>query len=158
MYFNSKLIAVAAAATTMASLFNVGTAFAADAPPAADSPAVSVSSLGALNLGGYGVVDPTGEALAEFLGLDVDTLSSELASGSTLAQIAEAQGIPTQDLRDFLHAEVFGVVLGDLYDGTLSDIDAWMLLSRQFAALDSIVGTVTDVFLVTPPVTPAATT
>ncbi|MGE3074148.1 MAG: hypothetical protein AB7N24_12920 [Dehalococcoidia bacterium] len=158
MYFNSKLIAVAAAATTLASLFSAGTAFAAEDAPAADSPLVSVSSLGALNLGDYGVVDPSGEALAEFLGLDVDSLSSELASGSTLAQIAEAQGIPTQDLRDFLHAEVFGVVLGDLYSGTISDIDAWMLLSRQFAALDAIVGTVTDAFVVAPPVSSDATT
>lgn len=46
--------------------------------------------------------------ISELLGLDADTLRTELQDGATLAEIAEANGVSSDDLVDALVAEAMG--------------------------------------------------
>ena len=68
------------------------------------------------------------DGLAEALGLTPDQLSTELASGKTLAQIAETQGVSQEQMADTLEASVRAGLDQAVADGTLTQEQAdWML-------------------------------
>ncbi len=63
-------------------------------------------------------------AIAEVLGMTADELTEALSSGSTLAEIAEAQGVDVQNLVDFLVAQANEKIDEAVADGRLTDEEA----------------------------------
>jgi hypothetical protein len=69
--------------------------------------------------------------LAETLGLTPDELNAELASGKTLAQIAEAQGVGQEQLAAALETSVKAGLDKAVADGVLTQAQADQMLSQM---------------------------
>jgi len=69
--------------------------------------------------------------LAEALGLTPEELNAELASGKTLAQIAEAQGVSQEQLASALESSVKAGLDKAVADGVLTQAQADQMLSHM---------------------------
>lgn len=69
--------------------------------------------------------------LAEALGLTPEELNAQLASGQTLAQIAEAQGVSQEELAAALEASVKAGLEQAVADGVLTQAQADQMLSQM---------------------------
>jgi hypothetical protein len=67
---------------------------------------------------------PGSEALTELLGIDAETLHTQLHDGSTLAEIAQAQGVEVQQVIDTLVAEATERINGAVADGRIDQAEA----------------------------------
>src|SRR5262249_26781471 len=77
------------------------------------------------------------EVLANLLGIDVDTLRSDLRDGKTIAQIASDQGVDVQTVIDSLVSEVKSHLDLSVQNGRLTQDEA-------DAQLDKITQRITD--------------
>jgi polyhydroxyalkanoate synthesis regulator phasin len=95
--------------TELQNLVDDGTITAAQADAVAADLAASLPEHGPRGPGGpggrHGHPGFDGEVLAGLLGIDVETLRSDLRSGQTVAEIAAAQGVDVQTVIDSLVAE-----------------------------------------------------
>jgi hypothetical protein len=95
--------------TELQNLVDDGTITAAQADAVAADLAASLPEHGPWGAGGTGGRHRhpgfDGEVLAGLLGIDVETLRSDLRSGQTVAEIAAAQGVDLQTVIDSLVAE-----------------------------------------------------
>ena len=64
------------------------------------------------------------EVVTELLGIDAETLRGELAAGSTLAEVAEANGVSTDDLVAALVDEAEAHLAEHVADGSLTEDEA----------------------------------
>jgi len=85
--------------------------------------------------GGPGMGDPA--ALATFLGVDAQTLQSDLQSGTTLAQEAEAHGKTRDELEAFLTSEFDSHVDADVAAGRMTAQQAADAKQHFASELDS---------------------
>jgi len=89
--------------------------------------------------GGPGLCGVAGEELADFLGTDVATLREELASGMTLAEVAEAHGKSRDELKAFL-TEQFQEKLDEaVAAGRLTEEEAQEKLDTFTSNLDTLI-------------------
>jgi predicted DNA-binding protein YlxM (UPF0122 family) len=70
------------------------------------------------------------ETIAEVLGLTPEDLTSELESGKTLGEVAEAQGIDTQAIVDAVYAQVAETLEQAVEDGRLTQEQVDGMLER----------------------------
>jgi predicted DNA-binding protein YlxM (UPF0122 family) len=70
------------------------------------------------------------DTVAEVLGLTPEELSSELESGKTLGEVAEAQGVDTQAIVDAVHAQVTEMLKEAVENGRISQEQADRILER----------------------------
>ena len=88
---------------------------------------------------GVGFCGVPGEELATFLGTDVATLREELASGMTLAEVAEAHGKTRDELKTFL-TEQFQEKLDEaVANGRLTEEEAQEKLEAFTSNLDALI-------------------
>lgn len=80
-----------------------------------------------------------GEELAAFLGIDVPTLRSELRSGKSLAQIAEAHGKSRDELKAFLTDQMQARLDQAVANGRLTQEEADARLQRYMENLDALI-------------------
>ena len=64
------------------------------------------------------------EVVTDLLGIDAETLRGELAAGSTLAEVAEANGVSTDDLVAALVDEAEAHLAEHVADGSLTEDEA----------------------------------
>ena len=67
---------------------------------------------------------PHSEVVTELLGIDAETLRGELAAGSTLAEVAEANGVSADDLVAALVAEAEAHITEHVEEGSLTEEEA----------------------------------
>lgn len=77
-------------------------------------------------VGGHGPrgQGPHSEVVTELLGIDAETLRGELAAGSTLAEVAEANGVSADDLLAALVAEAEAHITEHVEEGSLTEEEA----------------------------------
>lgn len=81
------------------------------------------------------------DAIAEALGMDAETLATELRDGSSLADIAEAQGVDIQAVIDILVADLDEHLAGAVEDGRITQEEAD---DRRADAVERITESVND--------------
>ncbi|GBD24246.1 hypothetical protein HRbin29_01921 [bacterium HR29] len=91
---------------------------------------------------GPGLCGTSLEELATFLGTDVATLRSEIQSGKSLAQIAEAHGKSRDELKTFLTDQVKAKLDEAVANGRITQEEADAKLESFTANLDSIIDAV----------------
>jgi len=90
-------------------------------------------------LGGHGAPKFATESLAKVLGLSLDDLNTQLKSGKTLAQIADAQKVEIQKVKDQLLADYTAKEQAEVAEGkhTQAEVDA--KIAEFTTRLDDIV-------------------
>jgi polyhydroxyalkanoate synthesis regulator phasin len=106
------------------SLVDDGTITAAQADAVAEHLAASMPRGGGGGHGRHGGFGDGGQVVAEALGIDVDTLRTELRSGKTIAAIAGEQGVDVQLVIDALVAEATEHIDQAVTDGRLTQEEA----------------------------------
>ncbi len=81
--------------------------------------------------GHHGDCGARGEAVAELLGIEAEDLRAQLEAGSTLAEIAEANGVDPDDLVDQLVADVTERLDEKVADGRLTEDEAAEKLAEK---------------------------
>lgn len=71
------------------------------------------------------------EAVAEALGMDVDSLKAELEAGSTLAEVAEANGVDPNELVELMVADATERIDEKLAEGDLTEEEAAEKLANK---------------------------
>lgn len=79
------------------------------------------------------------DAAATALGLDVDALRTQLADGSTLAEVATAQGIDVQVVIDAIVAESSAHLAEEVTEGDLTQAEADQLLADLTTSVTTLV-------------------
>jgi predicted DNA-binding protein YlxM (UPF0122 family) len=79
---------------------------------------------------GWGDAQEILETVAEVLGLTPEDLTSELQSGKTLGEVAEAEGVDTQAIVDAVYAQVAETLQQAVEDGRLTQEQADQILER----------------------------
>jgi hypothetical protein len=114
--------------TELQNLVDDGTITAAQADAVAADLAASLPEHGPWRPGGpgggHGHPGFDGEVLAGLLGIDVETLRSDLRSGQTVAEIAAAQGVDVQTVIDSLVAEAKAHLKLSVESGRLTQDEA----------------------------------
>jgi transcriptional regulator with XRE-family HTH domain len=128
-----KKVAIGLAIAALLAAVGVGAVLAQESTPTAETPAGMPVGPGE-GPGGHGRPggpggqrDPHGEHLdiiAEVLGMTPDELREALASGQTIAELAEAQGVPLQDVADALVAAETERLQQAVEDGRLTQEEA----------------------------------
>jgi transposase-like protein len=70
------------------------------------------------------------DAIAEALGLSPEGLFTELHSGKSMAEVAEAQGVDTETLQDAVHAARDAAIQQAVEDGTITQEQADQMRDR----------------------------
>lgn len=88
--------------------------------------------------GGFGFVRPGADlnGIATFLGIDIKTLKSELASGETPAQVAGAHGKTRDDLKTFLTTQLSTRLAAAVSSGKLTQAQADAETQKFSTAVD----------------------
>jgi len=98
---------------------------------------------GGFTPGGMGAglfVGGASEELAEFLGISLEQLESELGEeGATPASVAEAHGRSRDELKAFYTEQVQVQVVEAVVDGTISPDDADAMIERLTSSIDDII-------------------
>ncbi len=92
--------------------------------------------------GGRGSMAPSFKAdggLAEFLGVDAETLRTEMTAGSTLAQVAEAHGKSRDELEAFLSSEMDERLAEAVSNGKLTQEQADDMKASYAENLDAMI-------------------
>ncbi|MGO1511152.1 MAG: hypothetical protein ACTHYM_09050 [Actinomycetaceae bacterium] len=76
---------------------------------------------------------------ATALGLETDDLSEMLAHGSTLGEVAQAQGVDSSELVDALLADIETLLDDEVADGALSQDEADARISEIADHVDTLV-------------------
>jgi 3-hydroxyacyl-CoA dehydrogenase len=129
----AKKIAIGLAIAALLAAVGVGVVLAQESTPTAETPAEMSVGQGE-GPGGHGGPGgrggqrgPHGEHLdvvAEVLGMTTDEVREALASGQTIAELAEAQGVPLQDVADALVAAEAERLQQAVEDGRLTQEEA----------------------------------
>lgn len=91
----------------------------------------------AFAFGGAGGVDS--EDIAGFLGITEDELGDALADGSTLGDVAEANGKTTDELKQFITDSITDAVNSAVADGALTQAQADRTLEKLDEHIDGII-------------------
>jgi hypothetical protein len=102
------------------------------------APSTSPKSGGEHGCGGGGAYQVK-EAAAEVLGISEDELRTQLMSGQTLAQIAEAHGMSTADFKAALKEKITADLQAELDAGNITQEQFNEKTSNLDAKLDSII-------------------
>ena len=85
-----------------------------------------------------------GDAAATVLGMDPEQLKEHVSSGQSLAQVAEAQGMSTDDFKAALLAEVKADLDAKVAAGEITQVQADRAYERTERNIDRIVNFVPD--------------
>ena len=90
--------------------------------------------------GGGLLIGGPSEELAEFLGISLDQLQSELgAEGATPASVAEAHGRTREELKTFYTEQIEAQVIEQVVAGTISPDEGDAMIERLTSTIDNII-------------------